>query len=470
MTRRIALVAVSAALVGMTGYCRAAERPNVLVLLADDMRPDSLGALGDRMVQTPNLDTLVERGFVFRNAYCMGGNVPAVCLPSRNMLLSGRAYFRWRDYLPPGAPERQRGLYAPGDAPNFPLALQAAGYETYHHGKRGNSAPLIQACFEHNKYLEQDHMDRKHGEPGREIIDAALAFLETRPRDRPFFMYLAFSNPHDPRVAAKEYLDLYQRDRIGLPPNYAAVHPFDNGEMTIRDELLLGWPRSAAEIRHTWHEYYATVSGLDRQIGRLLAAMRQHGLFENTLFVFSADQGIAIGSHGLLGKQNLYEHSAKAPLVFAGPGVPKGQSPALVYLLDIFPTVCDLVGAAIPQGLDGVSFKPVIDGRAAAVRHELLLAYREVQRAIRDEQWKLVRYPQVDVTQLFDLAADPHETRDLAAAPEQQQRVSELRRRLQKLQEHYGDSLPLSVPNPKPARWTPPASKTPIKSQARMAN
>src|SRR5262249_15932231 len=155
---------------------------------------------------------------------------------------------------------------------------------------------------------------------------------------RPFFLYLAFANPHDPRVADRKYLDQYDRDRLSLPRNFLPIHPFDNGELTVRDEQLLPWPRTEADGRRTHREYYTTVTGLDDHIGRLIQALRDLGQLDNTLVVFSADQGIAIGSRGLLGKQNLYDHSMKSPLVVAGPGVPHGQSDALVYLFDIYPT------------------------------------------------------------------------------------------------------------------------------------
>src|SRR5262245_34780176 len=128
----------------------ATSRSNVLLLFADDMRADSIAALGNPAIKTPNLDSLVRRGFTMHNAYCLGGNVPAVCTPSRNMLLSGNAYFRWRNFTPPSA--KESGRLAPGNAPNFPLSLRDAGYATYHNGKRGNSAPLIQEKFEVNKY------------------------------------------------------------------------------------------------------------------------------------------------------------------------------------------------------------------------------------------------------------------------------------------------------------------------------
>lgn len=436
------------------------KRPNILFLFADDMRAESIGALGDRQVKTPNLDAVVRRSFVMTNAYCLGGNSGAVCTPSRNMLLSGNAYFRWRDFTPPNNPN-QKGILSPGDGPNFPLTLRAAGYQTYHHGKRGNTALLIQEKFEINKYLKNDMAERNSGEPGQEIADEAIAFLKGQRDERPFAMYLAFGNPHDPRVAAKKYLDLYDREKLKLPRNFMPLHPFDNGEMTVRDEALSPWPRTPEEMRKTWHEYYATMSGLDFHIGRILQTLKDLKLEDNTIIVFSADQGISIGGHGLLGKQNLYEHGMKAPLFFAGPGIPRGRSNALVYLLDIHPTIADLVGAPVPSGIDGISFKPVILGKAKTARTELMLAYRQFQRAYRDERWKLIRYPQVNVTQLFDLRNDPFEMRNLANNPTQAKRIARMTTNLQRLQKQFGDSLPLTVEHPQPAAFTPPGTNRP---------
>ncbi len=449
------LSSLVASLVLILGNSPAATKPNVLFLFADDMRADSVAALGNPVVKTPTLDALANRGFVMRNAYCLGGNSAAVCTPSRNMLLSGNAFFRWK------------GLLAPADGANFPVSMQTAGYETYHHGKRGNTASLIQAKFETNKYLTNDQGDRNSGEPGREIADDAVKFLKDRKDARPFFMYLAFGNPHDPRVAAKNYLDLYQRDQIPLPKNFLPQHPFDNGEMTIRDEALLPWPRTEAAVRKELHEYYATITAMDFHMGRIIAVLKELGQLDNTIILFSADQGIAIGSHGLLGKQNLYDAGMKSPLVFAGPGIPHGASDALAYLLDIYPTVLDLVGAAKPAGIDGQSFRPVLTGSAKTVRNELFFAYRDVQRAWRDDRWKLIRYPQANVTQLFDLQADPDEMKNLADLPAHQPRVEQLLAKLKESQAKFTDTLPLTVPNPKPAKWTPPSADDLAKQKAK---
>ena len=438
--------------VALAGSGQAAEKPNVIFLFADDMRADSIAALGNPAVKTPNLDTLVKRGFVMRNAYCFGGNIGAVCTPSRNMLLTGNAYFRWKDFTPPRMANARKGILAPGDGPNFPISMKDAGYLTYHHGKRGNTAPLVQAKFEINKYLTNDDAERNSGEPGREIVDAAIAFWSEKKDARPVFQYLAFGNPHDPRVAAKRYLDQYDATKLPLPKNVLPVHPFDNGDLIVRDEQLLPWPRTEADLRRVHHEYYATVTGLDHHVGRLFQTLKDLGQFDNTVFVFSADQGIAIGSHGLLGKQNLYDHSMKSPLIFAGPGIPNGESDALVYLFDIYPTVCELVNTTVPEKIDGRSFRGILEGKTKTAREHLMLAYRNDQRAVRDNRWKLIRYPAVGVTQLFDLQTDPDEMKNLTDVPTQQNRKNQLLAKLAKLQNHYGDDQPLTVPNPKPAK------------------
>ena len=440
----------------------AASKPNVLFLFADDMRADSVAALGNPVVKTPTLDALANRGFVMLNAYCFGGNSAAVCTPSRNMLLSGNAFFRWKDFQPP---QGAKGMLSPGDGPNWPLSMKDAGYETYHEGKRGNTALLIQAKFEHNLYINENQ-DRTGGEPGKQIADDVTKFLKERTDPRPFFMYLAFGNPHDPRVADKKYHDLYQRDKIPLPKNYLPQHPFDNGEMTIRDEALLPWPRTESAVRKELHEYYATITAMDFHMGRIIATLKELGQFDNTLILFSADQGIALGSHGLLGKQNLYDAGMKSPLIFAGPGIPHAASDALVYLLDIYPTVLDLVGAAKPAGIDGQSFRPVLTGSTKTVRNELFFAYRDVQRAWRDDRWKLIRYPQVNVTQLFDLQSDPDEMKNLADLPAHKPRVEQLLAKLKESQAKFTDTLPLTVANPKPAKWTPPSAEDLAKTKA----
>jgi arylsulfatase A-like enzyme len=434
MHRFLLLVAAAASMNG-SAVAPAAERPNVLFLFTDDQRADTIAALGNEHIHTPNLDRLVRSGFVFDNAYCMGSTMPAVCNPSRHMVLSGRSLFRYD-------PQAQDGTL--GDT------FRQAGYETFHLSKRGNEARVYHTAFEHSGYLD-DRQERTSGHHGRTAADRTIAFLESRDRRRPFLAYVGFAGPHDPRAAADEWMSRYDRERIPLPANYRPFHPFNNGELLVRDEQLAPWPRTEAVVREHLHDYYACITSIDHHIGRILAALRETGDIDNTLIVFSSDHGLAVGSHGLFGKQSLYEHSMNSPLIFAGPGVPQGQSAAFAYLFDIFPTLCELAGIDAPAGIEGRSLARIIRGEQDGVRDVVFLAYRDVMRAVRRGNWKLIRYPQVDVTQLFHLADDPHELQNLAGDPQHAERVSDMLRLLAQQQREHGDELPLMVDSPQPA-------------------
>ena len=174
--------------------------------------------------------------------------------------------------------------------------------------------------------------------------------------------------------------------------------------------------------------------------------------------IFSGDNGLSLGEHGLFGKQNLYEFGGMhVPLVIAGPGIPKGRSDALVYLMDLFPTFAGFGGATLPAGVEGKDLRPVLEGRQSKVRDVLYTAYRPCQRAVRDDRWKLIRYPLVDRTQLFDLQNDPHELNNLADKPKHAAKLTDMTALLEKEMARYADPAPLKVANPKPAVWTPPA-------------
>ncbi len=441
-----------------------ASKPNVLLILTDDQRWDTVSALGNPHIETPNLDALVERGFVFRNAYCMGGFCGAVCLPARMMTLRGRAWFSVRD-LPEGFP-------------NLPTSMNEVGYATSFFGKRGNSDLESQEHFATTHYLAPKDLEAviakypedekklrydgaqgvlREGTPGKNLADRAIEWLDGHAAgngDQPFMMYLGGPAPHDPRLAPQEYLDKYPADEMPLPANFLSHHPFDNGELFVRDEKLAGWPRGEDEIRGHLRDYYAVITHLDEQIGRIIQRLRDLGEYENTIIIFSSDQGLAVGSHGLMGKQNCYEHTLKVPLIIVGPGIEAGESEAFAYLHDIYPTICDMVGAPIPGSLEGHSLLPIMRGERSDVRDTLLLGYMGVQRAARRGNWKVIRYPEIDRTQLFDLASDPDELDDLAGDPAHADTVARLMAIMEEQQALFGDDQPLTVDEPKPGDVT----------------
>ncbi len=431
-------------------------KPNILHIHGDDHRADGLRALGNSMLQTPNLDTLVDRGMTFAHCYTMGSMIGAVCTPSRTMLLTGRSWQRI-----PGAPAAASNAADP--ATFLPRVIAGAGYQTWHTGKQGNGFPPGLKEFETSVIDDAKgktpETDRAHC--AQRLADRTIEFLKSREAShetKPFYIYIAPPVPHDPRSAEPQFHALYDPTKITLSPAFMPLHPFDNGEMTVRDETLAPWPRTPEDTKQQNADYYSCVTGLDHHIGRIFDELKASGQWENTIIVFSGDNGLSLGEHGLFGKQNLYEFGGMhVPLVIAGPGIPKGKSDALVYLMDLFPTFADFAGAKIPDGVDGKSLVPIIAGKETKVRDVLYTGYRTCQRSVRDDRWKLIRYPLVDRTQLFDLRADPHELNNLADQPEQATQLAKMTTLLSSEMARYSDAYPLVVANPTPAEWTPPA-------------
>jgi arylsulfatase A-like enzyme len=436
-----------------------AGRPNVLFLLTDDQRFDTIHALGNDDIRTPNLDRLARDGFTFTHAFCMGSNQPAVCVPSRAMLLTGRGLFHTAATIP----KAQTIL---------PEALRAAGYATFQTGKWHNDRPSFARGFtgaeaiffggmtDQFKVPVQDFdptgkYDPKDSKVGGRFsstlfADAAIKFLRGYKGEQPFFCYVAFTAPHDPRTPPGDFGTLYDPANLPLPKSFLPVHPFNNGDMTGRDEKLAPWPRTPEVVRRHTADYYGMISSLDAEVGRILTALEESGRRKDTVIVFTSDHGLAVGRHGLFGKQNLYEHSMRPPLIFAGPGVPRGRSDALCYLYDIYPTLCDLTGVAIPETVEGKSLVPVMRGKETKVRDAVLLAYRDFQRAARTDHWKLIRYVHINTSQLFDVKHDPDEIHDLAGDARQAETLKEMTDLLKDLQKKADDKLPLSTDKPAP--------------------
>ena len=429
------------------------SKPNILFIFADDQRADALGIAGNPILKTPNIDQLARSGTRFTNAYVMGGNHGAICAASRAMMLSGKNLFHVLDKL-----ECQETM---------PMYFGKQGYETFGTGKWHNEKDMFEASFQKGKNVflggMADHfsiavrdlqVDGKLSEPMKKgystdlFADVTKEFLEEyadSEQQNPFFAYVSFTVPHDPYSPKSGYINRYDTAKILLPENFMSLHPFEFDQLNIRDENLTGWPRKPEVVKEILSDYYSLITHLDDQVGKLIATLKEKGLYENTIIVYAADNGLAIGSHGLLGKQNLYEHSTKVPIIISGPGIPKDQlSDALVYLYDLYPTLADLAGLAAPEGIDGKDLVPILTSSEKEVRPALFTAYRHTVRAIREGNWKLIRYPERDFTQLFNLESDPFELNNLAENPESSQQLGKLKASLEREQKLAGDTV----------RWT----------------
>ena len=283
-------------------------------------------------------------------------------------------------------------------------------------------------------WLFGDDISTDHIAPGRHstdlLADAAVAFLTGRHSAKPFLAYVSFLAPHDPRTMPQEYRDMYDPEDIELPPNFMGGHPFDSGNLGGRDEELERWPRTPEAIRRHIAEYYAMITHADAAVGRILQALKDAGQYENTVVVFAGDNGLSLGQHGLMGKQDVYEHSVRVPLIFAGPGVPAGEwREQYAYLYDIFPTLCELCGLDAPASVEGMSLAPALADPASPTRGTLYHAFMHLQRAVKDDRYKLIEYCVRGrrTTQLFDLEEDPWELRDLSADPNHAETLDELR-------------------------------------------
>jgi len=436
-----------------------AKQPNILLILTDDQRFDTLGAVNNPAIKTPNLDRLVVGGTTCTHAHIMGGSSGAICMPSRAMLHTGRTLYHLAG----------QGQIIPDDHVTLGEAMQQAGYDTFGTGKWHNGTASFARSFtdgdeiffggmaDHwnvpahhydpagkyesmmpycvnalkGKEVQYRHADHIHASIHSTdmLTDATLAYLDRRPTDKPFFAYVSYLAPHDPRVMPQKYLDLYDPDEIELPVSYMPVHPFDNGELSIRDELLAGFPRTEAEVREHLRDYYAMISHIDDAVGRILDKLEADGVLDDTIIVFTGDNGLAVGRHGLMGKQSMYDHSIRVPMIWHGPDIPEGEErDGLCYVNDIMPTLLEMIDADMPETVETQSMLPMLrDG--ADGREYVQCAYRSVQRAVSDGEWKLIEYV-VDGrrrTQLFDLANDPHELSNLAEDPEQSSRITIMR-------------------------------------------
>ncbi|MCF7848284.1 MAG: sulfatase-like hydrolase/transferase [Kiritimatiellales bacterium] len=486
MKRRAFLrsAALGATAMGTAGFAAGkTDKPNILFIFADDQCHEAIRAFGKVDIDTPNLDKLVKRGTTFTHAYNMGSFSGAVCVASRSMLNTGTSVWNSKRIFD-SIEEYQKDIAAGRIWPQY---MKSAGYRTYFTGKwhvgswnkgfaeeacpqvfdvandirkgmpnqtkEGYNRPKSKADYEAGwKPWEKErggfweggkHWSEMVGDRGEEYLAQAAK------EDTPFFMYLAFNAPHDPRQSPKEYVDKYPLDRIPVPANKLPEYPYAEAicGKNLRDEQLAPYPRTDYAVKVNRQEYYAIISHMDAQIGRILAALEKSGKADNTYIFFSADHGLAVGHHGLIGKQNMYDHSVRVPFIINGPGVKAGKRiDAPIYLQDVMPTTLELAGVPKPEQVFFNSVMPLVRGESKGSYNAIYGCYLDRQRMITKDGWKLIHYPTIQVDLLYNLTVDPQEMNDLAKNPEYAGKVKELHSALRALCKEMNDPLDLDHP------------------------
>ena len=434
ITLAISLLAVS----GQTEI----KKPNILYIIVDDQSPFDFKFYNpNSQLNAPVIEKLAAEGMVIDGAYHMGSWVGGVCTASRHMIMSGRTVWHIPDRKfrkPPANPNALNPNLVPADLVKNTLAavFNRAGYDTMRTCKRGNSYDGA------NKQFNVVHDSTKRGgtaETGSAWhAERVLNYLNEREMKKdvdPFLIYFGFSHPHDVRDGTPELLKKYgavnHRDKNSLPPantkhpnlpiNYLPKHPFPDGHPGLRDEVKVPgvWERrDERTIRNEIGRQFACSEYIDQQIGRVLDKLKAMGELNNTYIVYTSDHGMAIGRHGLQGKQNLYEHTWRVPFIVKGPGiVPGSRAQGNVYLLDTLATLCSLAKINPPITNEGISLEPVLKGHKETIRDTLYGVYsggtKPGMRSVRKGEWKLIKYDvmkgSVRRTQLFNLNKNPYE-------------------------------------------------------------
>ena len=475
--------------------------PNILLLFTDDQTYQTIHALGNEVIRTPNIDRLVAAGTTFTHAYNMGGWNGAICVASRAMMNSGR--YIWRA-------QRQDSLWQQQDSTalvqTWGRLMAQRGYRTYLSGKWHVQAPA-EVVFDrvqherpgmpadawikrqsaqpadtssasstgyaqpeddtpligYNRPLSESDTSWSPtdstfggfwagGKHWSEVVkDDALAFIqEASSQEAPFFMYLAFNAPHDPRQAPQSYLDMYSPKDMPVPASFLPEYPWKDStgnSPVLRDESLAPYPRTKYAVQKHRQENYAIISHLDAQIGEILDALEASGEADNTYIFLTSDHGLALGSHGLIGKQSLYDHSIRAPFIMAGPGVPRGQQRNQdIYVQDVMATSLELAGADKPDYVEFHSVLDLVRDQDQVSHYDAIYgAYMSFQRMIRQDGYKLIVYPRVPKVLLFDLENDPNEINNLAEEPQHRERVQKMFRDLIELQKEMKDPLDIKT-------------------------
>lgn len=427
------------------------SQPNIVIIMADQLAPHFTGAYGHKVAKTPHLDALAARGMRFDAAYC---NSP-LCAPSRFAFMSGQHISRIAAY--------DNASEFKATVPTFAHYLKTLGYRTCLSGKMHFVGPDQKHGFQdrvttdiypsdfawtpdweaHDERIDKWYHNmatvRESGEAmatfqtdyDDEVGFAARRWLFDRARDcafgdqTPFAMVASFIHPHDPYVARPEWWNLYCDDEIDMPAFVPALEDLDPFSRRVMDGIEASYePLSEAEVRRARRAYLANVSYFDSKIGEIVQTLTEIGEIDNTVIIVTADHGDMLGERGLWYKMNFFEHSARVPLVMAGPGVVQGQAGNACSLVDILPTLIDIAGgdeSVLGEPTDGRSLMPLARGEDDPVDEAIGEYCAEMTPypvfMIRRGRYKYI-HCDPDPPQLYDVVGDPLEMRNCANDPE----------------------------------------------------
>ena len=457
------------------------DPPNIIFIMTDDQRWDAISAAGNTILKTPNIDRIATGGVRFTEAFVTN----ALCAPSRASILTGQ-YSHAHGVVSNGSgPEfyNQPGL-AP-DETTFVTLLRRAGYHTALAGKwhlrswpSGFDQWIVfpgQGAYHDPEMIANGMRIKLRGHADDVVGDQALTFLRQRPKDKPFCLLYQFKSPHRSWMPAARFANTYDDIEIPVPRTFedrlvGRPEALRQAEMAIADmpdfrdrgvsASLPAAERARLNLQHLVKNYYRVLLSVDENVGRVLDMLDTEGLAENTIVVYTSDNGFFLGEHGLYDKRLMYEPSIRVPMLLRFPariGSGMVDRTHMALNIDVAPTLLELAGVPVPQGMHGRSLVPVIGSPSAPWRDAFMHEFFEYpaehcvrkNRGIRTARWKLIHFwEQPEEWELYDLQADPDEMVNLAGRREHARTERALRARLAELRAEIGDIDP---PGPAPA-------------------
>ncbi len=413
----------------------AQNHPNIVFIESDDQSNQAVGAYGNPSMVTPNMDTLAKEGVSFTSAYNMGCWSPAVCIPSRTMLFYGQYLWDSQKINKKNAPI------------SLPEILKEQGYNTYMTGKWHAMGNHPNDIFDQTGAILAGQLKTYYTDKGHatDIVGKEAAqYIKDYSSDKPFFVYAAFNAPHVPRQTEQKYYDLYPTNKVKFPPSVIDSGPLNPN---IKYNYTKA-PLKAKTMKSRVQQNNAMVTHMDERIGDILSALKEKGIYDNTIIVFMSDHGISFGENGVAGKVCLYEPSVTAPLIIKAPSIAANKKiKDRVYLQDILPTLLELADVKTVTDFDFQSLTPLIN-KTDKARESIYLAMFDDQRGVISNNQKLIVYPKSGNIELYDLEKDPWETTNLKDTKKGKKEFKKLHEKLMVWQEKVGDTVNLKSIKP----------------------